>query len=408
MMSVVGVATTEPSAGERLGHGHGGPPRHRVYVVVATVLSVLGFVLIYGFGVLAELDADRYGLRNVVSYSSSLFRWQEDDADAPAHWLPDDHQPPSRVLHTLTFNRTADGKIFFDRALGYVPFYAISMVNSPRRKIQREFMNRSSFSMEFFDAINGRQLQWNSTFALNRMGVHYVKLDQGQRLVQYNATKCNERYKRLLTYGELGCALSHYELWRKCVRMRVPMMFVMEDDVYFTKTDLEIRAMLQRLPDPEEFDIAFFQRRGYLRYKLLREVPGTDGVFFQTQAMDGLFGYLITNRFARRILGNFKIYAPVDEMLIQWAKHQRNAVILAVEPERRFVALRNVSSDKWTVDGVKDHIAPGLQRRRSHDVGDLRPKDLGPGPPRHETPEAVDNSEQVVRRDALDPTKPLR
>eukprot|EP01116_Phalansterium_solitarium_P000038 TRINITY_DN1002_c0_g1_i1.p1 TRINITY_DN1002_c0_g1~~TRINITY_DN1002_c0_g1_i1.p1 ORF type:complete len:274 (+),score=51.62 TRINITY_DN1002_c0_g1_i1:114-935(+) len=273
MMSVVGVATTEPSAGERLGHGHGGPPRHRVYVVVATVLSVLGFVLIYGFGVLAELDADRIGLRNVVSYSSSLFR-----------------------------------------ALGYVPFYAISMVNSPRRKIQREFMNRSSFSMEFFDAINGRQLQWNSTFALNRMGVHYVKLDQGQRLVQYNATKCNERYKRLLTYGELGCALSHYELWRKCVRMRVPMMFVMEDDVYFTKTDLEIRAMLQRLPDPEEFDIAFFQ----------------------------------------------------------------------------------------------DHIAPGLQRRRSHDVGDLRPKDLGPGPPRHETPEAVDNSEQVVRRDALDPTKPLR
>eukprot|EP01116_Phalansterium_solitarium_P021742 TRINITY_DN6897_c0_g1_i1.p1 TRINITY_DN6897_c0_g1~~TRINITY_DN6897_c0_g1_i1.p1 ORF type:complete len:311 (+),score=88.63 TRINITY_DN6897_c0_g1_i1:198-1130(+) len=248
-------------------------------------------------------------------------------------------------------------KVFYNRTLGFVPFYMVSLEGSKRRTEMAEFMDQSAFKMEFFPAVYGSRVTWNSTFELNKTGTHYAMFDDGKVAAKYDAKMCNDKYKRFLTFGEIGCALSHYELYRKCVRENIPMMFIIEDDVWFTKTDEDIQNVLSHLPDPSTFDLAYFQVRGITQYPRIKEMTGTDGYFYRTRASDGTYGYLFTLRFARRILENYVLYAPADELLKQWASKNR-AVVLGTR--HRFVALKNAPSEKWMVDGVADHIADAI------------------------------------------------
>eukprot|EP01116_Phalansterium_solitarium_P021080 TRINITY_DN6433_c0_g1_i1.p1 TRINITY_DN6433_c0_g1~~TRINITY_DN6433_c0_g1_i1.p1 ORF type:complete len:294 (+),score=123.66 TRINITY_DN6433_c0_g1_i1:197-1078(+) len=244
----------------------------------------------------------------------------------------------------------------YDPEYGYVPFFVVSLVGSDRRVDTSQFMAQSSFSMEFFDAVSGRAVVWNGTMALNETGVHVALLtdSKGEGIsVPYDATRCRRDLiyrKNLLTFGEIGCSLSHYMIYRKMVELDLPMLFIIEDDIMFTKSDDEIREILRHLPDPETFDLVYFQLLYKLNYPKVKEWPGTDGYFYKSRASDGTFGYLATNRFARRFIKDYVLWAPADHLLIDWTNDRANqAVVLSTQ--HRFVALRNVTSEKWKESG---------------------------------------------------------
>eukprot|EP01116_Phalansterium_solitarium_P012495 TRINITY_DN2884_c0_g1_i2.p1 TRINITY_DN2884_c0_g1~~TRINITY_DN2884_c0_g1_i2.p1 ORF type:complete len:195 (-),score=44.79 TRINITY_DN2884_c0_g1_i2:1223-1807(-) len=121
-------------------------------------------------------------------------------------------------------------RIAYNRSLGLVPFYMVSLEGSGRRPEMSEFIRQSQFKMEFFSAVYGSKVAWNDTFFLNKTGQHFAMLEDGTR-VHYDADLCLEKYDRFLTFGEIGCALSHFKLYKKCVDENIPMMFIIEDDV---------------------------------------------------------------------------------------------------------------------------------------------------------------------------------
>ena len=60
-------------------------------------------------------------------------------------------------------------------------------------------------------------------------GVH-GKYDAPTKLMQYNL-KLTQHKNRNLTDGEIGCLLSHYELWQKCVDLNEPIMILEPDGI---------------------------------------------------------------------------------------------------------------------------------------------------------------------------------
>lgn len=61
-------------------------------------------------------------------------------------------------------------------------------------------------------------------------GVHGGK-DASSKLTQYNL-ELKKHKNRDLTKGEIGCFLSHYELWLKCIALNEPIIILEHDGIF--------------------------------------------------------------------------------------------------------------------------------------------------------------------------------
>jgi glycosyl transferase family 25 len=77
-----------------------------------------------------------------------------------------------------------------------------------RKEVQKEFED-ARMDFRFFDAVDGR------------------KLDQTPS--EYDQKTRKQRYVFDLTPGEIGCFLSHREVWKTCIRQQ-KIFLVLEDD----------------------------------------------------------------------------------------------------------------------------------------------------------------------------------
>ena len=95
--------------------------------------------------------------------------------------------------------------------------FVISLQRRPDRK-ELFNKNNSSLNYEPFDAIDGRGIdhQWllNNGFDTDKNWIDPI-----------NNTH--------ITHGEVGCYLSHYYLWAKCIALNEPII-ILEDDAVLT------------------------------------------------------------------------------------------------------------------------------------------------------------------------------
>ena len=93
------------------------------------------------------------------------------------------------------------------------PVYVVSLRSAVERRARCvEILGRLGISFEFFDAVEG------------------AALSEAEIGAVYDAGRNAREYKRPLSRGEIGCSLSHYELWKRIAAGGSGGAVILEDD----------------------------------------------------------------------------------------------------------------------------------------------------------------------------------
>ncbi len=179
--------------------------------------------------------------------------------------------------------------------------------NSKRKELMEKQLMEIEHNYEFFEAIDGSKLQNFTDY-----------IDQH---------KCFQDLGRLLTAGEVGCWLSHKEIWEEMVAKNIEEACILEDDVlldnnfntilnqfsaliteksilyYLQKNSVsnnEAFLPLSRLPHSKNYSLGIYKWPGF-----------------------GTQGYIINLSAVEQILAKINLFSkPVDNFLIHIWNHK--------------------------------------------------------------------------------------
>lgn len=127
--------------------------------------------------------------------------------------------------------------------------FVISLDGRQDRK--RLFADTNRIEYEIFNAVDGHKLS------------HQKLLSQGFDTYKNWKDPLNNTH---ITHGEVGCFLSHFELWKKCIEINEPIV-VLEDDAIVTD-----RFSVEELEENFKKGCNFI----YLGYKEMNEVQSIE------------------------------------------------------------------------------------------------------------------------------------
>ena len=160
------------------------------------------------------------------------------------------------------------------------------------------------------------------TFSLNCHFIDavYGKLLSAEEISKYYAKKMAIKYsERGMSMGEIGCLLSHKNIYQKMIDEKIEQALILEDDIEFCN---DIEKVFDNMDlFPKNWEIVLLGHHSHIardvetkasiwwkqyitkKYKLIR--PSEIG--------KGTYGYLINNRGARKLLGTLdQFYKPID------------------------------------------------------------------------------------------------
>ena len=125
--------------------------------------------------------------------------------------------------------------------------------------------------------------------------------------------------------GQLGCACSHANLWRRVVVEDLPWAVVLEDDVLIADAFRStVLGMLGELP-ANDWDWVYL----FYHAQQWREPPPQEAAYRFVQGAFPTWGtvaYIVSNRGARRLLARLRaapMRGPVDELVMSEIEHGR-------------------------------------------------------------------------------------
>ncbi|EDV27520.1 uncharacterized protein TRIADDRAFT_21834 [Trichoplax adhaerens] len=216
------------------------------------------------------------------------------------------------------------------RQWGKLPFDQVYVINLLRRKERRQYMkallDEICLDAEFFEAIDGRQLNEEK---IAKLGI--------QILPGY----LDPFHQRPMKYGEIGCFLSHYQLWKKVIQFNYSSILILEDDVKvkmgFHRQLSQVMQEVQSLSLP--WDIIYIGRK-----KLLSEaeipVKGANYLIWPDYSY-WTVGYILSASGAKKLLASQPLthMMAIDEFLpIMYDKHPRKDW-KEIFPERNLIAI---------------------------------------------------------------------
>ncbi|XP_022902450.2 glycosyltransferase 25 family member [Onthophagus taurus] len=191
--------------------------------------------------------------------------------------------------------------------LGFDKIYMINLRRRPeRRKRMMHCFDELGLDVSVLDAVDGKAL--NET-ALKRISF----------LPNYS----DPYHKRPMTFGEIGCFLSHYQIWKEIVENNYQSVLVLEDDIRFEPFFRpKVINLMQELKELGNWDLVYFGRK---RLQDVDEpwIPGSKylvkvGYSYWT------LGYVLSFQGAKKLLDADPLsrLLPVDEYLpILFDKH---------------------------------------------------------------------------------------
>ena len=170
--------------------------------------------------------------------------------------------------------------------------FVINLPQRADRLANFKIINDDFISYEVFNAVDGRIFDYD---VLINMG-----FDTDHSWI-------DPILKTKLTKGEVGCFLSHWKLWEKCVQLNEPIL-VLEDDAVIT--------------DKFSYDELYRMKREgynfiYLGWKEMAESISIDDTFVKPVYPYWTLSYMVTPESARILLNEHakKHIIPVDEYL---------------------------------------------------------------------------------------------
>lgn len=176
----------------------------------------------------------------------------------------------------------------------------ISLPGSLRRStIEGRVSSRTGFGVSVFDAVSVDRLGEDNGI-LKLGGSSLCCIDQQRARVDYG---------RDLVPGEIGCAVSHFLVWREVAATADSHVVVLEDDAevlpHFDRVVGELRGC--------DFDIAYLHDTlGWLR---VTEQMTDNWYVANNASVSGTVGYVVSRAFAAFLASCFEVIAPVDHFL---------------------------------------------------------------------------------------------
>ncbi|XP_012945461.1 procollagen galactosyltransferase 1 [Aplysia californica] len=204
-----------------------------------------------------------------------------------------------------------------ERAKDKLGFDQIYMINLKRRPARRFRMTKAfdylGIDAKYVDAVDGKEL--NDTF-LEQKGIEMLP------------GFADPYHGRPMTMGEIGCFLSHYQIWEEVVAKNYQKVIVFEDDVrfepYFRK---KLGALMYEVE--EKFDVwdLIYLGRKRLRKDLEFLVEGSQRLAWPHYSY-WTISYLLSNHGAHKLLDQKPLskMVPVDEYLpIMFDRHPEDS-----------------------------------------------------------------------------------
>lgn len=166
-----------------------------------------------------------------------------------------------------------------------LPIFCINLDRSKNRweNIKNQFLNFNQDVIRF-PASDGKNLNDGDLPFL------WEKIDRSYRHYGKNEALSNLEFKP----GVVGCALSHYRLWKFAVKHNIDFFCVIEDDVKIIKK-------IENIEYPDNFDILYINDR----IKSNADNHAIDGV--------GLDGYILSLKGAKKLIKVCRdLLGPVD------------------------------------------------------------------------------------------------
>lgn len=206
------------------------------------------------------------------------------------------HRTTGNLIKTARTGNGADGGGDEQAAFPF-PVY---LINLPRAEQRRRFalgqLAQIGSVPVMVDAVDGRQLNLDGL------------IEEGI----YNPDKADEAFSRQLSMPEIGCSLSHYNVYRKIVERNDPVALILEDDALFLPDFTEkLLSAYQELP--EGWGMLNLNCKCTRYERAGKSIVKYDGVGSLPVASSA---YLVSRRGAELMLGNaLPIRYPADSLV---------------------------------------------------------------------------------------------
>ena len=181
-----------------------------------------------------------------------------------------------------------------------------------RSKFIKELHNLKLHNYLFYDAVEGNALQISPVF--------------GDRIFNINDPSRNnhyfyDKYKRIngagLGRGELGCLLSHMNVWNRLVSDIVYSYYLIFEDDFTSNTQPEIiQKYLENLPPTDSFDIIHLSVSDWFPFEKEKQITE---LYYKPQKkfFNRLTGYILTKTGAMKLLNSCHplIGLPADDVV---------------------------------------------------------------------------------------------
>ncbi|XP_018577272.1 glycosyltransferase 25 family member [Anoplophora glabripennis] len=234
--------------------------------------------------------------------------------------------------------------------LGFDKIFMINLRRRPERR-RRMFACFDELGLEVttLDAVDGQNL--NESFL------------EG---IQFMPEFKDPYHKRPMTLGEIGCFMSHFNIWKEIVANGYENTLVLEDDIRFEPFfRLKVAKLMEELRGMPEWDLV------YLGRKRLQEndepwVEGSDQLVKVGYSYWTL-GYVLSSSGARKLLDADPLsrLVPVDEYLPilfdkhpqdSWKKHFSRRDLVAFSAAPLLLYPTHYTGDKGYISDTEDSV----------------------------------------------------
>lgn len=190
-----------------------------------------------------------------------------------------------------------------------IPVFIISLTRSAdRRAMVERQMSHLGINFEFFDAVDGKSLP-------------------SDRLAKVDFNLARETCGHDLSLGEVGCAMSHINIYEVMVEREIPRCVILEDDIY---VHMHFKAIVNEVTNKNSSDIVFLHHGKAKHFPIYSSLPeGYRLAKYLTPSKNSKRGIISTGGYILTLAGAHKllkiaypIRMPADYLTgrLQWNK----------------------------------------------------------------------------------------
>lgn len=170
---------------------------------------------------------------------------------------------------------------------------------------------------------------------LKKIGVAYerftaikgVSLTTDQVNSEYSNSLNKKKFRANLSLGEIGCYISHKNIWRHIVEKKIAFAIILEDDLTIQSNFVDIFADISNLKKYELIKLA--DNRSYPSVKS-KKISNQFDVINYKKIPNCTTGYTLNLAGAKKLLARDKFFRPVD-IDIQFCK-ELNLSVFGLRP----------------------------------------------------------------------------